>query len=176
MPRSAKARINFWEPLRDFRVKSLGKEGKTAMDDAVPRSRARSISIAHHPIYAILLPVPIVCFIGALLTDITYQGSGGNLIWVNFSSWLIAAGLLFGAFAGIVLLIDAIRLRGGWLPFGLLVAAWIVELVNSFVHARDGWTAVFPLGLILSAVAVLLILTSGWLWQSLRYAGAELRP
>jgi len=146
------------------------------MDDAVARSVARPISIARRPIYAILLPVPIVCFIGALVTDLAYRCSGGNLIWVNFSSWLIAAGLLFGALAGIVLLIDAIRLRGGWLPFGLLLAAWIVELVNSLVHARDGWTAVVPLGLILSVIAVVLILISGWLWQSLRYAVVEVRP
>ena len=145
------------------------------MDDAVARSPARPISVARHPIYAVLLPVPIVCFFGALLTDIAYQGSGGNLIWVNFSSWLIAAGLLFGALAGLVLLIEAIRLRGGWLQFGLLLAAWIVELVNSFVHARDGWTAVVPLGLILSVVAVVLVLIAGWLWQSLRYSTDEVR-
>jgi uncharacterized membrane protein len=119
------------------------------------------------------LPVPVVCFVGALLTDLAYQCSGGNLLWVNFSSWLIAAGLLVGAIAGAVLLIDLARGAGrsgtGWAHFGLLFAAWVVELINALVHARDGWTAVVPAGLILSAIAVALILLSGWLWQSIRY-------
>jgi uncharacterized membrane protein len=133
----------------------------------------RPISIARHPITAMLLPIPIICFTGALLTDLSYQCSGGNLLWVNFSSWLIAAGLLFGALAGIFLLIDFFRLRRRWAPFGLLLAALVVELVNSLVHARDGWTAVVPLGLILSIVGVVLILLGGWLSRSMRYSGRE---
>lgn len=144
------------------------------MQDAVARPPVRVISIARHPLYALFLPVPIVCFIGALLTDLAYLNSGGNLLWVNFSSWLLAAGLLVGAIAGIFLLIDVIRgIRGaGLFGFLLLLAAWIVELVNSFVHARDGWTAVAGTGLILSIIGVVLILIAGWLWRS----AAEVRP
>lgn len=145
------------------------------MADRTDRRDVRPLSIADRSITGILLAIPVVCFIGALLTDLAYQGSGGNLIWVNFSSWLIAAGLLFGAIAGIFLLIDAIR-RGEWIAFLLLLAAWIVELINSFVHARDGWTAVVPLGLILSIVGVVLILISGWLAGDRRYLIAGERP
>ena len=145
------------------------------MADRTDRRDVRPLSIADRSITGILLAIPVVCFIGALLTDLAYQGSGGNLIWVNFSSWLIAAGLLFGAIAGIFLLIDAIR-RGEWIAFLLLLAAWIVELINSFVHARDGWTAVVPLGLILSIVGVVLILISGWLAGDRSYLIAGERP
>jgi uncharacterized membrane protein len=93
---------------------------------------------------------------------------------LNFSSWLLAAGLLFGAIAGIVLLIELIlhrRLRrgGAWTHSLLLLAAWIVELVNSLVHARDGWTAVVPTGMVLSIIGALFILASGWVWRSARY-------
>ncbi|MFL6765297.1 MAG: DUF2231 domain-containing protein [Sphingomicrobium sp.] len=133
------------------------------MADTVAQRPVRPIAIARHPVYGMLLPVPVVCFIGALLTDLAYLCSGGNLIWVNFSSWLIAAGLLFGAIAGIFLLIDAVRRAAAWLSFGVLLAAWIVELINSLVHARDGWTAVAGLGLILSVVGTLLVLIAGWL-------------
>jgi uncharacterized membrane protein len=101
-----------------------------------------------------------------LLTDLAYLNSGGNLLWLNFSSWLLAAGLLFGAIAGIVLLIDVVRGIRGWLPFLLLLAAWIVELINSFVHARDGWTAVAGTGLILSIIGAVLVLLAGWLWRT----------
>ena len=135
---------------------------------------ARLIAIARHPVYAMLLPVPIVCFIGALITDVSYLRSQGNLLWVNFSAWLLAVGLLIGAIAGIVMLIDAIRGvgRGGWLGFLLLLAAWIVELINSFVHTRDGWTAVAGPGLVLSIVGAVLVLVAGWLWRS----AVEARP
>jgi uncharacterized membrane protein len=129
--------------------------------------------------YSLVLPIPIVCFIGALLTDLAYQWSGGNLLWVNFSAWLLAAGLLFGGIGGLVLLIDILRGavgRYGWLQFGLLLAAWIVEFINSLVDARDGWTAVVPMGLILSIVGVFLILVSGWLSREGRYRYLGERP
>jgi len=138
--------------------------------------------VAHaHRFYAMLLPIPIVCFVGALLTDWVYQYSGGNLLWVNFSSWLLAAGLLFGALAGIVLLVslgrDArLRVGAGWGHLGLLFAAWVVELINALVHTRDGWTAVVPTGLMLSLIAVGLALASGWLWQAARYRHDGGRP
>jgi uncharacterized membrane protein len=128
--------------------------------------RVDRISIDRRPIAGLIIAVPVVCFVGALLTDLSYLGSGGNLLWVNFSSWLLAAGLAFGALAGIFSLIDAIRGASAWLAFGFLLLAWIVELVNSFVHARDGWTAVAGLGLVLSIVGALLILIAGWLQRS----------
>lgn len=136
------------------------------MAENVAARPARLIAIARHPLYAMLLPIPVVSFVGALLTDLAYLNSGGNLLWLNFSSWLLAAGLLFGAIAGIVLLIDVVRGIRGWLPFLLLLAAWIVELINSFVHARDGWTAVAGTGLILSIIGAVLVLLAGWLWRT----------
>jgi uncharacterized membrane protein len=141
--------------------------------DEVPVTRT---GIARHPITPILLPVPIVCFVGALITDLAYDSSGGNLQWVNFSSWLLAAGLFFGGIVALLMVIDLVRMpqlrsSDGWAGFALLIAAWVVELINSFVHARDGWTAVVPLGLILSAIGALQILIFGWLWHETRYEG-----
>jgi uncharacterized membrane protein len=42
----------------------------------------------------------------------------------------------------------------------------VFELINSFVHARDGWTAVAGAGLALSIVGVVLVLLAGWMWRS----------
>jgi uncharacterized membrane protein len=64
------------------------------MAEAVARPAVRPISIVRHPLYSMLLPVPVVCFIGVLLTDIAYVESDGNLIWLAFSSWLLLAGLV----------------------------------------------------------------------------------
>ena len=144
------------------------------MAEAVEERHVRRVGIAGHPYSALFLPVPIVCFVGALLTDIAYDSSGGNLQWVNFSCWLLAAGLVFGAVAAILMLIDLARLPQlrttlGWGALGLLVVTLVLEFINSLVHARDGWTAVVPAGLILSAVAAILIMSYGWLWHETRY-------
>ena len=141
--------------------------------EEVPVTRT---GIARHPVTPFLLPVPIVCFVGALITDLAYDSSGGNLQWVNFSSWLLAAGLFFGGIVALLMVIDLVRIpqlrsSDGWAGFALLIAACVVELINSFVHARDGWTAVVPLGLILSAIGALQILIFGWLWHETRYEG-----
>jgi uncharacterized membrane protein len=142
--------------------------GEEAMAETLTQRRVTAISIDRRPVFSLLVPIPVICFIGAVLTDLAYQGSDGNFMWADFSSWLIAAGLLFGAIGGAVLLIDSIR-GGSWVSFLLLLAAWIAEFINSLVHARDGWTAVVPTGLILSVIGSLLILASGWTWRPIRY-------
>ena len=137
----------------------------------------RAVRALRTPVYSLLLPVAVTCFIGAVITDLAYLNSGGNLLWLNFSSWLLAAGLVFAGFAAVALLVATLRREGGnWLQFGLLAAAWILEFFNSLVHARDGWTAVAGSGLILSIIGALLVLVAGWLWQSSRYVVAEARP
>lgn len=138
------------------------------MAEPVARRPVRPIAIASHPIYDMLFPVPVVCFLGVLLTDIAYLNSGGNLVWLDFSSWLLLAGLLFGAIAAIVLLIDvirgpAIRSGAGVAHLIFFYAALLVELLSMFVHQRDGWTAVAGLGLILSIIGAVLILIAAWL-------------
>lgn len=117
------------------------------------------------PVYLLLFPIPVVCFIAALITDIAYSASA-SLMWLHFSQWLIAAGLAFGALAAVVLLIeffasDAIRRgRFGWAHLALFYVALIVELLNSFVHTADGWTAVVPNGITLSVVGAILALAA----------------
>jgi hypothetical protein len=93
------------------------------MANAVAEPRPKLICIVWHPIYSVLLPLPVVCFIGVLLTGVTYLKSGGNLIWLAFSSWLLLAGLLFGAIAALALLIDFIRavLDNLNSPFGVVL-------------------------------------------------------
>jgi uncharacterized membrane protein len=42
----------------------------------------------------------------------------------------------------------------------------VLAIANSFVHAGDGWTAVVPNGLILSAVTFLFVLVTLWLGRA----------
>jgi len=122
----------------------------------------RPVTIAGLRLHAPLLAVAVTCFVGTVVTDLCYQGSGGNLIWLNFSTWLLAAGIAFGVVAFVLMLIDAAR-GLNWLAALLLFIVLVEELFNSLVHARDGWTAVVPTGFVLSIVGGLLALVTGWL-------------
>ncbi len=129
-------------------------------------------AIARHPIHATLVPFPIVCFTLTLLTDIAYWRSG-NLMWQNFSAWLLLVGLIFAglaAVAGAIDLLSSRRLRTlgtGWAHGIGNVVVMVLAILNSFVHARDGWTSVVPQGLILSTLTVLVMIVTVWLGRSM---------
>lgn len=122
-----------------------------------------------HPVHAILLAFPLPLFLGALLSDLAYRASFQPQ-WHNFASWLIAGGLLVGAFALIWALVDLVRARAprrrrAGLYFAALLAAWALGFVNALVHAKDAF-AIMPEALFLSAVATLLALLATWMGYS----------
>ena len=123
-------------------------------DSAIDRPTVRSV----------LSSFPIACFTLALLTDLAYWATA-NLLWQNFSAWLLFAGLAGGGLAvlGWIVRQALSRERVAWpaVIVNLLVLA--AAFVNSLVHAGDGWTGVVPWGIALSAVTVLLMLVSAFL-------------
>lgn len=122
-----------------------------------------------HPLHAILLAFPFPLFLSALLSDLAYWSSF-HVQWANFSSWLIAGGLLVGAFAVLWALVNLFRrgtARKGRLIvyFIVLLAMWGLGFVNALVHAKDAW-ATMPEGLYLSAITTLLALVAAWIGYS----------
>ena len=113
-------------------------------------------------IQAALMSFPIACFTLALLTDLAYWATS-DLMWQHFSSWLLFAGLVGGGLAILAWIIrQAVeRHPTTWSMVAINVLVLIIAFFNSLVHAGDGWTAVMPWGLTLSAVTVLLMLVSG---------------
>jgi uncharacterized membrane protein len=122
-----------------------------------------------HPLHAILLSFPLPLFLGALLSDLAYSASF-HVQWINFSSWLIAGGLLIGAFALIWALVEMVR---GGTPrtaravayFVTLLVMWMLGFINALVHAKDAW-ATMPASLYLSIIVTLLALAAAWLGYS----------
>jgi uncharacterized membrane protein len=122
-----------------------------------------------HPLHAILLAFPLPLFLGALLSDLAYWKSF-HVQWANFSSWLIAGGLLVGGFALLWALIDLVRSgtarrRRAAIYFVVLLTMWVLGLVNAFVHGKDAF-AIMPEALYLSAVVTLLALVAAWMGYS----------
>jgi uncharacterized membrane protein len=138
------------------------------MHSAAPTSViAPRLGLASQPVYSILVQFPAVCFVGALLTDIAYWRTT-LFMWNNFSAWLLTAGCIVAAFAGIAGLVTWFsyphvrRLRFAGLHVICSVAALVLAIVNAFVHSRDAYVAVVPEGLALSVIVVVLMLLATW--------------
>ena len=108
------------------------------------RSTAR---IAGHPIHPMLVPVPIVCFVGALITDVTYFATA-NIMWADFSTWLITIGVIMGVLAAIAGLIDFLgnRLIRTRRPAWPHVLGNLLVLVLAIVQHAGSWPRCLDFG------------------------------
>ena len=129
-----------------------------------PRSTAK---IAGHPIHPMLIPFPIVCFVGTLVTDVVYSRSH-DAGWATASHWLLGIGLLMAALAAVAGLTDylgddRIRRLGAALKHMLAnVTAVVLEVVNLVLRLNNP-DFILSTGIWISAVVVLILLYSGWL-------------
>lgn len=125
------------------------------MPHAVSPDAKQVVGMPWHPL---VLGLPLACFGAALLTDIAYAQTF-DVGWKNFSDWLLAGGMLLGALAAIVGIVDLARssVRGHRLiwPYAIAYAvAMVLGLFDNLVHSRDAY-GVMPAGLVLSLLTVL---------------------
>lgn len=129
---------------------------------------ARPITLARtRTIHQMLVPFPVAYFTAALVTDLAYWRTD-EVMWERFSVWLIAGGLVMAALVALAAIVDLTfgRQRPAWvraLGYALAIA---LSLLNVLVHSRDGYTAVVPTGLTLSAivVAILFLVATSATW------------
>ncbi|MBN9486017.1 MAG: DUF2231 domain-containing protein [Alphaproteobacteria bacterium] len=137
---------------------------------ANPRSIA---SIAGHPIHPMLIPFPIAFFVATLLCDIAYVRSG-NLSWATASMWL-GAGVAMALLAAVAGLIDVLgdqrirRLYDVWLHAGGNILLVLIQAYSLYARETGGPNAILPTGLVLSAIAVLLMGFTGWMGWKMVY-------
>lgn len=125
-----------------------------------------------HPLHAFVLSGMVPLFIGVLLSDYAYWSSY-VLQWKNFASWLLIGALVFNGLAllgSIVSLIHGHKRMGKPLIyFLLLLATFVLGVINSFIHAKDAWASM-PTGLVLSVITVILACAATWIglasWRS----------
>jgi uncharacterized membrane protein len=139
---------------------------------------APRLGLASQPVYATLVRFPAVCFTGVLVTDIFYWQTK-LFMWNDFSAWLLTAGCIMAAFAGIAGLVTWIaQPHVRRLPFAgahviCCLVALILSIVNVFVHSRDAYVAVVPQGLTLSIIVFVLMLLATWFGWPRLYATSE---
>jgi len=113
--------------------------------------------------HAQIIPIGAGLFAATFVTDLFYCATWSGQ-WETFSIWLLAAGLVVAAIAGLALVADIALHRLGrlsWVRFFALLAVALLSLLNAFVHSRDGYTAVAPGGVTLSAVVTLILVVIG---------------
>jgi len=119
------------------------------------------------PIFRILAAFPIAGFCGALVTDSAYAATA-DMMWADFSAWLLAAAMAAGVLAVVVGLVDVIasrRIRLLWTAWPVAVGGLltlVLGFADNLVHSRDAWTSVVPEGLVLSAATVVVALITAW--------------
>ena len=142
------------------------------MNSAVTRHSGTSL----HPLHAFFLSGMVPLFIGVLLNDYAYWSSY-ELQWKNFASWMLIGALVFNGLAwlgSIVSLVRADKRMGKpIIYFLLLLATFVMGIINSFIHAKDVWASM-PTGLILSVITVILASIATWVGlTSWRIGGAR---
>jgi uncharacterized membrane protein len=123
-----------------------------------------------------LIPFPIAFFVGTFVCDLIYWQTT-NSAWATPTPWLLGAGLVMAALAAVIGLNDVFgdqqirQLSTAWWHAGANVLVVLVELYNLFIRYQQGPATIIPNGLLLSLVAVLLLLFSGWKGGDLVFRG-----
>lgn len=128
-----------------------------------PRSTAR---IGGHPIHPMIIPFPIVCFIGTFVADVVYLRNN-DAGWATASHWLLIVGLVMAALAAVTGLTDFFgdkRIQGGDAIKHMLanVLAVVLELVNLLLRLNND-DFIASTGVYISGVVVLILIYSGWM-------------
>ena len=125
-----------------------------------------TVTIAGHPLHPILVTIPIGLFVAALVTDIVYVVDGSHA-WAVASRWLIGGGLvgaLLAALAGFTDFAGNANIRAfrdAWLHLFANLALVLIEGINLILRLPDAAVA-GSIGIVLSAVAAIVMLFSGW--------------
>lgn len=134
-----------------------------------PHSTAK---IGTHPIHPMLVPFPIVLFIGTLVADIVFLNNH-DPGWATASRYLLGIGIIMAALAAVAGLTDFFgekRIQGSDAIKHMLanVVAVVLEIINFIVRLNSD-AAIGKIGIWLSAIVVLILLYSGWKGGDLVY-------
>lgn len=128
------------------------------------------VAIAGHPVHAMLVAFPIAFLMTSVATDLAWILTGDDF-WLRVSLWLVGAGAIMGALAGLagtieLLVIPGVRRRGvSWSHFVAAITLISVAFTNWFL--RLGGELIVPWALSLTLLGALLVSLSGWLGGNL---------
>ena len=131
------------------------------------RNPVSTANLMGHPLHPILITLPIGFFVATLIFDLMFWRTGAET-WATGALWLLGAGLIAAALAAVTGLVDFtgdVRIRqisDAWQHAIGNVIMVLVQLFSFYERYRYGTSAIVPLGLSLSLIAVLVMLFTGW--------------
>ena len=131
------------------------------------RNPVSTANLAGHPVHPILVTLPIGFFVATFLFDLVLWRTAAEA-YATAALWSLGFGLIAAALAAIAGLIDFLgdaRIRNisdAWHHAIGNVILVLVQLFSFYQRYRYGTSAVVPLGLSLSLIAVLIMLFTGW--------------
>jgi uncharacterized membrane protein len=124
-------------------------------------------SIAGHPIHPMLVPIAIGCFVFSFAADLICLARGNGALWNPVAYYVMLGGIVGALAAAVPGLIDLLSLPAGALRkiavthMGVNLAVVALYLCNAWLrHSSPGELKV---PMLLSLVAILMLLFSGWL-------------
>ena len=131
------------------------------------RNPVSTANLAGHPVHPILVTLPIGFFVATFLFDLVFWRTGTEA-YATAALWSLGFGLIAAALAAIAGLIDFLgdaRIRNisdAWHHAIGNVILVLVQLFRFYQRYRYRTSALVPLGLSLSLIAVLIMLFTGW--------------
>jgi uncharacterized membrane protein len=129
-------------------------------------------SIARHPIHPMLVPLPIGLWVFSLVCDLIFVLGNGVSLWYTLAFYSLIGGLIGAVLAAVPGFIDMLSLTAT--PKRIALAHMTVNLVVVVLYAvnlgmriNGAESTIIPV--VLSAVAVGLLLVSGWLGGHMVY-------
>jgi uncharacterized membrane protein len=130
------------------------------------RNPVSSANLMGHPLHPILITLPIGLFAAVLFFDLIFWFMQNDALATG-ALWLLGAGLVAAALAAVTGLIDFLgdrRIRDlsdSWQHAIGNVVLVLIQLFSFYQRYRYGTSAVVPLGLVLSLIAVGIMLFTG---------------
>jgi len=124
-------------------------------------------SIAGHPIHPMLVPIAIGCWVLSFAADLICLATGVAQPWQTVAYYAMIGGIVGALAAAVPGLVDLLSLPPGPIKktalthMGINLAVVALFVCNAFL--RNGNPRDLKLPMLLSAVAVVMLLFSGWL-------------
>lgn len=130
-------------------------------------------NIAGHPIHPMLVTIPIGLWVFSLVADLVALRSAQPQTWALVAFYALVGGIIGALAAALPGLVDLLSLKDRTIKKTALVhmsinlAVVVLYLVNAWL--RRGAGAIGGTPLLLSAIAIAMLLVSGWLGGKMAY-------
>lgn len=151
---------------------------RRSLKQPVPRNRSHTVAsrvaIKQHPLHPILVVYPVAALTLLPLADVLHLYLG-DPFWATAAWWLNVLGLVGGLVAAVVGICDMFLIRvvrrhvSAWIHF--IAGVMLLALAAAGVSLRlaDPAAAIWPWGLLLSGVGLVMVVIVGWLGGALTF-------